>query len=385
MDLALVFPGCHRRGGVERSVWELARHWSGSHAVTVYASEVDRDGLPADVRVVPVRPRATLGPLRPWAFANASRDALRGSRHDHVISFGVGAATGAADVLWVNSVHRAWLEQPGEGWRQHPARRVLPHHQSLLALERRHYRPDGLSGVVVVADAVANDLERLYSVPRSLAVTVHNGFDPDEFDARRRDERDESRREIGIPVDAKVLLMVANELPRKGWPTLLEATARLDDPSIHVMLAGKTSPEAYRSLAEGLGLAHRVHFIGSRADVGRVHAAADLFVLPTTYEAFCLSIVEALASGLPVITTDVPGAGDLIEPGRNGLLQNRPRDPDELAQLIGAGLETPLLSSMTACARDSVTELTWDRLASLAAGYLETMPRRAQVAVRDRR
>ena len=370
MDLALVFPGCHRRGGVERSVWELARHWSGSHAVTVYASEVDRDGLPADVRVVPVRPRATLGPLRPWAFADASRDALRGSRHDHVISFGVGAATGAADVLWVNSVHRAWLKRPGDGWRQHSARRLLPHHQSLLALERRHYRPDGLSGVVVVADAVADDLNRLYGLPRSLAVTVHNGFDPDEFDPRRRDEREESRRELGVPADAKVLLMVANELPRKGWPTLLEATARVSDPSIHVVLAGRTPPDAYRTLADRLGLTDRIHYVGSRSDVGRVHAAADLFVLPTTYEAFCLAIVEALASGLPVITTRVPGAGDLITDGANGLLQERPRDSAELASKLSEALRADQLQSLRQGAAPSVAHLNWKAIAESGAQAL---------------
>jgi UDP-glucose:(heptosyl)LPS alpha-1,3-glucosyltransferase len=380
MDLALVFPGCHRRGGVERSVWELARAWSQRHDVSVYASEVDRDGLPPSVNVVTVQPRPAPAASRNWLLAGAYRDALAGAAHDHVVSFGVGAGTGVSDVLWVNSVHRAWLEQPGQGWRQHPVRRILPRHQSLLALERRHYQAEGVARVVVVADQVAADLERLYGVPRSRCVTVHNGYDPQEFDVRRRSERSDARQEIGVPGDAQVLLMVANELDRKGWPTLLEAAGRLGDPRLHVVLAGRTDPSPFDTLVDRWNLRGRVHVLGSHRDVGRLHAAADLFVLPTTYEAFCLAIVESLASGLPVVTTTVPGAGDLIRPGTNGLLQRHPRDAGELAALLAQALEPSMLRRLAAGAAPSVSDLTWTSIAQQGEAALQRVPPRREIS-----
>jgi glycosyltransferase involved in cell wall biosynthesis len=380
MDLALAFPGCHRRGGVERSVWELARAWSQRHRVSVYATDVDPEGLPAGVEVVTVRPRRGPAAAANWLLASAYRDALKDAAHDHVVSFGVGAGTGMADVLWVNSVHRAWLEQPGQGWRQHRARRLLPRHQSLLALERRHYRAGGVERVVVVADQVADDLERLYGVPRSRCVTIHNGYDPREFDVSRRSERSDARRDIGVPDDAFLLLMVANELDRKGWPTLLEAAAHLGDPRVHVVLAGRTDPAPFDHLIDRWGLRGRVHAVGSHGDVGRLHAAADLFVLPTTYEAFCLAIVESLASGLPVVTTTVPGAGDLITPGTNGLLQRHPRDAGELAALLTQALEPSMLRRLAAGAAPSVSDLTWTAIAAQGEAVLEALPPRGERA-----
>ena len=372
MDIALVFPGCHRRGGVERSVWEAARWFGTRHQVTVYASDYDGLGLPSEVRHVRVPAAGGLRMLP--MFSAAVTRLLEGSTHDHVLSFGV--ADVPADVLWVNSVHRAWLERSaqfrGEGIRSSRLRRLLPHHRQLLALERRYFtRLSHVSLVVVVADAVAADLERLYHVPPALTRTVHNGFDPQEFSPKRRLARAAARNELGLPDDATVLLMVANELPRKGYHVLLDAVARLGDPAVHVLLVGRTPPDqAMTSLAQRLGIDDRVHYGGSQADMGRVHAASDLFVLPTKYEAFCLAIVESLGSGLPVVTTTVPGAGDVVREGVNGFLQRDPSDAAELAAILRRALVPATLADLRRQAAPSVADLTWSALFERAEALL---------------
>jgi glycosyltransferase involved in cell wall biosynthesis len=374
VNLGLVFLGCHKRGGVERSVWELARALSSRHEVTVYAEEIDDAGLDG-VHTVVV-PQRTSGASRSLTFAAAARGRLHDHQHDHVVSFGVGDV--GADVLWVNSVHRAWLQQSARfaagDWRSSRLRRLLPRHQLLLAMERHYFR-NSSAAVVVVADHVGDDLHRLYRVRRDRRHTIHNGFDPGEFSpGRRQTTRDRARASIGLPADAIALLMVANELPRKGFGVLLDAVARVADTRLHVLLAGRTAPTAYEHQVKTLGLSSRFRYLGSADDIGFVHAAADAFVLPTRYEAFCLAIVEALASGLPVITTTVAGAGDLIEHNRNGLLLHDPMDVGELADLITLACDPQARTRWGHAATASVQDLTWGAIASQADELLSALP-----------
>jgi UDP-glucose:(heptosyl)LPS alpha-1,3-glucosyltransferase len=378
MDIALVFPGCHRRGGVERLVYEVARHFAKLHEVTVYAVEFEDQGLELIRRQrvhIPAAPRAA----RPAVFARAVRKSLEGHDHDHLISFGVGDVD--ADVLWVSSVHRAWLERrdvsSSDRLRSSPLRRYLLRHQILLAMERRYFTRPRDSLAVVVADRVAADIERLYGFPRERTVTVHNGFDPDEFNpALASAHRMKMRAELGIPADAIVLLLAANELARKGLPVLLEAVAMVGDPQLHVLLVGRTRPTPYMSRVTDLGISERFHYGGSRSDMGRIYAASDMFVLPTRYEAFCIAVVEALASGLPVITTDVPGAGDLVVEDVNGRLQRDPADAGELAALLKAATHDNRYRRWAARAAATVEDHTWEELLNRALQQIAARPRR---------
>jgi glycosyltransferase involved in cell wall biosynthesis len=98
---------------------------------------------------------------------------------------------------------------------------------------------------------------------------------------------------------------------------------------------------------------------GSTADVAGFHAAADLFVLPTQYEAFCLAILESLGSGLPVITSDVPGARDAIVVGRNGSLISDPNNAEQLAEAIQPFLERAHREQISASSPETVKQLQW--------------------------
>lgn len=377
MDIALVFPGCHRRGGVERLVYEAARHFSKLHDVTVYAGEFEDQGLELvrKHRVqMPVVPRAA----RAAVFARATRKLLDRHRHDHVISFGVGDVD--ADVLWVNSVHRAWLERTDvssfDRLRSSPLRRYLPRHQVLLAMERRYFTRPRNSLAIVVADRVAADIERLYGFPRERTVTVHNGFDPDEFNPALASAHRHVRAELGIPEEAIVLLLAANELARKGLPVLLEAVATVGDPRLHVLLVGRTTPTPYMRRVMDLELSERFHYGGSRSDMGRIYATSDMLVLPTKYEAFCIAVVEALASGLPVITTDVPGAGDLVVDDVNGRLQRDPVNSGELAGLLKVATQDHRYRVWAARAAATVEDHTWAGLLDRALEEIAARPRR---------
>jgi UDP-glucose:(heptosyl)LPS alpha-1,3-glucosyltransferase len=108
-----------------------------------------------------------------------------------------------------------------------------------------------------------------------------------------------------------------------------------------------------------------------------MHAASDLFVLPTQYEAFALSIIEALASGLPVITTKVPGASDRVVDMHNGRLLDDPRSSNELADLLGQAMDSDVRTLWADNAAQSVADLSWSALFDKAERLLESLPSRS--------
>jgi UDP-glucose:(heptosyl)LPS alpha-1,3-glucosyltransferase len=250
-------------------------------------------------------------------------------------------------------------------------RHALPRHRVLLGLERGYFRSRP-KAVVAVSRQTARELVELYEVDPALITTIPNGYAAGEFSAEAaRATRPGRRAELGLTDDDVVLLLVANELHRKGLKTLLEATALLADPRVQVHVVGRAPLDPYRPLIERLRLGDRVRWHGPSRDVASWYAVGDLFVMPTQYEAFPLVVVEALASGLPVITTAVAGSAEAVIPDTNGLLQHDPDDAEELAELLRCGLDPDRRAAWAAAAPATVVDLEWSKLAERFAGVLD--------------
>jgi len=367
LRIALVYPGCSTLGGVERVVWEAARFLSKHNEVTVVAREVN--DLPAGVEFRPVREDDRLdgiGPLRPLAFRRSARRALEGLHRDVTVVYG--SECPAGDVYVIGSVHKAWLRKAGPATIRGITvsgrfRYISPNNLVILWLERSLLANAAGRTLVPCSDVVTTDLASLYGLRHNPVTVVNNGFSPEQFSPERRSTlRVTSRSDLGYGEDDVVMLMAANEWQRKGLPVLLEAMRLLNQPSLHLLLVGRINPDHHLTGIEDSVLASHVRYLGASRDVAVQHAVADLFVMPTQYEAFSLAIVEALASGLPVITTTVPGAGDTIIEDVNGLLLSDPTSAEELAALLKRGLDPGTRRRWSDAAPSTVSQYSWDGL-----------------------
>lgn len=169
------------------------------------------------------------------------------------------------------------------------------------------------------------------SLPKDARVRVHvipNGVAPRAADMTR----DEARAALGVPGDAFVIGTVARLVRQKRLDRLIEATAALDD--VHAVIAGDGyQRQQLEQLAASSGIAGRVHFAGHREDIGNVHRALDVYVVSSDQEGMSSGMLEAMAAGLPVVSTDVSGAVEALESGpRCGIVT--PFDPSAIARAV---------------------------------------------------
>jgi len=312
------------------------------HELHAFANEWDSQSLSPRVARHQVEFRSLLRAGQTPAFVRASRRELTRLHPRANVVAGFGAAALPGSIVWMQSVHAAWLEisRHSRGLLGRLKQRLNLFHPIILRMERdliggRRYRK-----IVALTNQVREDVMRIYGVPADDIVVIPNGYAPAEFNVQAAQQRREPMREkLGFHAGDKVVIFVANEMERKGFGPLLEAVAQLADPAVRVLAVGRLDAAAGARRAERLGLRGRVHFSGPTSEVAQYFAAADVFALPTQYEAWGLVIIEAMACGLPVLTSRLAGASVAVKEGATGGLLDDPKSVDEIAEKLG-----PLLS-----------------------------------------
>lgn len=339
MRIGLVLDRFDRRlGGVEQWTAQLAdRLLARGHELHVVARSVaDRELRPGlAAHLLPACPSRI-------ALADAAANLLRGLDLDVIHDMGLGWY---CDILQPHGGSRTAAN--GQNLRLSPAWmrpikrlvvRLLPRYREFDALCARQYGPSPADRagrvVVAISQMVREDLKRHHGLTDSQIRLVYNGVDVDRFIPALRDEHRESvRRRLGVRDDQTLHLIVAHNLALKGVPALLRAMTLLRSAGHDVALAvvGGKRTASFERKAKRLGVADRVRFVGAVDDPTPYYAAADVYVQPTWYDPCSLVLLEALACGLPVITTLFNGAGELITPGVHGDLLADPADEAPLA------------------------------------------------------
>jgi glycosyltransferase involved in cell wall biosynthesis len=365
MRIALVTHKFTKGDGQGRVNYEIARAaLEAGHCVWLIASDIAPE-LAAHSMAQTVRVGVAGWPsalIQNQVFAVKSALWINRNRHQLDLVHVNGFITWArADVNTAHFVHAAWLQSPVHTSRIR--RDCYGLYQWIYSwvnsvLERWAYRR--ASVVIAVSNQVKRELVSA-GLPAEQVQVVPNGVDLVEFKPAP------VRREaLGLPEGVLLLFVGDIRTPRKNLDTLLRALTLVRVGTLVVV--GSVIGSPYPRLADRLGVAERVMFLGYRKDVPLLMRAADVFVFPSRYEACSLVLLEALASGLPVVAARTTGGSELLTPQCSVLIG----DADDVSALASAldGLvaSVDVRAQMRAAARKVADSLSWT---NMAERYLE--------------
>lgn len=351
--VALVQRNIDLSGSLERDSFlrarELARLGIDVHVYcTPTADRAEMQGVVIhDVRPL-LRSASRLGrPIERGSFAAAATRTLRHDRQADAFDLVhvSGIAAWESDVVTVHEVvkaaQRRWPEEAGSAVRGAHTRAALapalhPEVAVGRAIQRLQLRPGAYRRVIAVTEEVRDDIVSVFGVPEDRIDVLHLPVDVEPLLAGGPDG---VRRGLGIGPGDPLLLFVGHAFERKGLDVAIDALPLLD-PTSHLVVVGDGDRVAFARRAEQEGIAGRVHFVGPTEQTAGYYLSADALVLPTRHDAWGIPIVEAMAAGLPVVTTRMAGASSEVLQARAGIVLDQPSAP-ELAAAVDRILRDP--------------------------------------------
>jgi UDP-glucose:(heptosyl)LPS alpha-1,3-glucosyltransferase len=218
-------------------------------------------------------------------------------------------------------------------------RYLSPHHYLKVWIQKKQYLSNEVKRIIAISKMVKEDIIKYYGIPEEKIKVIFNCVDLDRFHPKNRDRyRNEKREQLGIGPNVLLLLFVGNNYRLKGVDPLLHAVVllkkRFPKTPFHLLIVGRGQRWHYKRLAGRIGVSDLTFFIGPVKDIEQYYAASDVYVHPTFYDSFSLTVLEALASGLPVVTSRFAGAAALILTKEGGKVLDDPADIEDLADSI---------------------------------------------------
>jgi UDP-glucose:(heptosyl)LPS alpha-1,3-glucosyltransferase len=345
-----------KKGGAERYLVDLCTRMAAEgYEVHVYAEQRDREDPEIhfhSVRTIPF-PKS----LRLLSFAMRATQEIEQGNYD--ITFGVGN-TLSADILQPHGgVHWAWFWRSLRAY-DHPVLWTIKFLGRVFSLKQwaggwiqdAPYKRENIK-VIAISDMVRRDILQRYRIPEDRITVAYNGVDVEHFHPRNRTYREEIRGRHGIG-DELVILFVSNNFRMKGLGFLMKALAHIrkeNSSPLKLLVLGRDRQNSYLRLARKMGISDEVIFAGSTNEPEKYYGASDLLVHPTFYDACSLTVLEALASGLPVITTYSNGASGIMTQGQEGFVISDPRDDQALVEDVLFFLDREKLEKASIAAR----------------------------------
>lgn len=371
MKLCIVTHKVKKGDGQGRVNYEVAQEAiRRGHHLTILASEVAPEiEQNSKVKFVPIPVDGYPSEfIRNFVFAYKSAAWLQKNRSQIDLLKINGAITNvAADVNAVHFVHSSWLRSPVHISRIR--RDAYGFYQWLYTFLNARWEKQAFQRakvVVAVSEKVAQELIHIGVQGDRIRVIV-NGVDLQEFTPGVA-----SRQKLGLPENVTLALFAGDiRIPRKNLDTVLHALVKV--PHLHLAVVGDTKGSPYPQMAASLNLHERVHFLGYRQDMPQILQAADLFVFPSRYEPFGLVVIEAMASGLPIITATTTGAADIVTSDCGIVLS----DCDDINALADAlrllNSDRILRQQMGKAARAVAEQYSWNTMAQTYVDLFEEL------------
>jgi UDP-glucose:(heptosyl)LPS alpha-1,3-glucosyltransferase len=359
MKIALVSRGfSFSWGGAEHEAVKLSYALKGAgHDVHVYAERVEEYGK-AEIPVTRV-PAARVSLSRGYTFHKKIRRLLKGEDCDIVIGL---CRFFPLDIYRATSgvhVHSMRLRNKNRLFRLIKYI-TCPKHLSLMWLEKKLMEPENHRFIIVNSRLVKGHLLKYFNVKDDGVRVVYNGVDHERFNPSVKRHRAGVRGELNIPRDETVALFVSNNWKLKGLNTILRALAVNED--IKLIVVGRGKKEKYLKTISKLRISRdSVIFTRPTGNVERFYGAADFFILPTQYEPCSNVCLEAMACGLPVVTTRANGASEFIAQGENGFILDDWSDHRSLSEFLVRLKDKSKREELGRRACETMKDFTWER------------------------
>lgn len=251
---------------------------------------------------------------RDFGFSKAVQSYLKDNQYDIVQSHEripgcqIYRAGDGLHVRWLNLRSRAGF----------PASHLNLHHSYLLKAEEKMFNSEELQYVICNSKMVMEEIAQCFPSAKDKCLLIYNGVDLNRFSYQNNNEvRNQIRKRLGLKYNQPVLIFVGSGFQRKGLKLAVDAIQAVSDEIALIVVGGDKRQERYKAYAKSLLGANRAIFVGETLP-DEYLASADAFILPTLYDPFPNSAMEAFASGLPVFTSKQCGAAEIIQEGKNG-------------------------------------------------------------------
>ena len=383
MKIALVARHVNSMGGVPQYVLRLGLALAGQHDVTVFSTDFEgaESSLPEHKRVWAPDGDGLIQRVS-FSLASSLRFILSGHEKDEfdIINahgdYSAFANVTTAHYCEAESVKRLAGVQPSNTLKLHlggTGKAILEGIEAKLAAKRP---------LIVVSEGMKREWLANYDVRAERIFVVSGGVDCDTFSpANRLLYRTEVRARYSLAAATKVILFLGGDWQRKGLAQTIDSLSRPGLAEAVLLVAGTGDVQRYAEMAKLIGVRERVIFVGRCEEPWAYYAASDIFVLASSYETFGLTVLEAMASGLPVVVSREAGVAELISDGGDGLLLENPEDADEIAAKLALLVAKPeLAKQLAARARRVAQAYSWSEVAERTLAVYEQVIGRGAAA-----
>lgn len=350
-------------GGAERVAYEISKRLiSQGHELHVFSySYHNVSDISAIFHSVPISKFPYF--YKRYSFAKNVGTMLKDYTFDAVQSF--------SRIFWCDiyrfgcGVHNRYLDTTKTNFLSRFLARINPKHILENAIERRSFRNDSFKYVVAVSNLEKSIILKTYDISEDKIMVIHNGVDTSSFNpAYVAANREKNLQKLNIKTRFNILFS-GNGFKRKGLDHVLRVMAQLKKRKLNVTLlvVGKGDFNTYRALAKKLGVADVTLFLGHRVHMEKYYACGNVLCLPTLFDPFPNTCLEAMSCSVPVITTANTGIAEIIEDKKDSFILSYPDKTDEAADII-----TKLYNNkdeyerISRNARSKALDFDWDKV-----------------------